>query len=297
MSEAVAATVRAVPGPADDGPQALLASPAQRVKRSVWRGPVVIGGTRDLAEEIPVALTYNGATHAVMMASPCDLEDFAIGFSLTEGIVGEPAEIESLEIVACPEGVELRMWIAPSREAALRQRRRRLTGPTGCGLCGIESLAEALRSIESVRSDCAVPASFISAALAELARHQHLNRQTHAVHAAAWCRPGHEMVVREDVGRHNALDKLAGALARKRANAQQGFLLLSSRVSIEMVQKTAAIGIPIVVAISAPTAMAVRACGEAGITLIAVARQDGFEVFTHPRRIRGEAPDVGAATY
>ena len=262
-----------------------------------WRGGQTRSTSRLIAEETAIALTYNGSTHAVMMGTPADLEDFGIGFSLTEAIVERRNEIRSIDLIPNELGIEVRMWLDGDRAASMAARRRAISGPVGCGLCGIESLAEALRSIESVRSDCAVPASFISAALAELARHQHLNRQTHAVHAAAWCRPGHEMVVREDVGRHNALDKLAGALARKRANAQQGFLLLSSRVSIEMVQKTAAIGIPIVVAISAPTAMAVRACGEAGITLIAVARQDGFEVFTHPRRIRGEAPDVGAATY
>jgi FdhD protein len=287
MTEAVPATARAARSPAHDDPEAILPWPAQRVQRSFWRGLLVTGGERDLAEEIPVAFTYNGSTHAVMMASPCDLEDFAFGFSLTEGIISDPAEIESLDVIPASEGVELRMWIARSREEYLCQRRRRLAGPTGCGLCGIESLADALRPIGNVQNDLAVPASFISAQLAEITTRQHLNRQTHAVHAAAWCRPEHEMVLREDIGRHNALDKLGGALVRKHAEARQGLLVLSSRVSIEMVQKSAAIGIPIIVAISAPTALAVRACDHAGVTLIAVARQDGFEVFTHPRRIRG----------
>src|SRR4051794_29373893 len=287
MTDAILARARTETTPAHDEPEPLLPRPVQRVKRSVWRGPVVTGGERDLAEEIPAALTYNGSTHAVMMASPCELEDFALGFSLTEGIVNDPVEIESLDVIPAPAGVELRMWIAHSREDALRRRRRRLAGPTGCGLCGIESLGEAVRPIRDVQTELAVPVSSISAALAEMALHQRLNRQTHAVHAAAWCQPGQEMVLREDVGRHNALDKLAGALARMRVDAQQGFVLLSSRVSIEMVQKAAAIGVPVIVAISAPTALAVRACDGAGVTLIAVARQDGFEVFTHPRRIRG----------
>jgi FdhD protein len=287
MSEAVLSTARPADSLAHDAPEALFPWPTQRVRRSFWRGPVVTGGERDLAEEIPVAFTYNGSTYAVMMASPCDLEDFAFGFSLTEGVVGDPEEVESLDVTAASEGVELRMWLARSREDVLRQRRRRLAGPTGCGLCGIESLADTLRPIRNVQSDFAVPASFISAELANIATRQHLNRRTHAVHAAAWCRPERDMVLREDVGRHNALDKLAGALARNHVEAEQGFLLLSSRVSIEMVQKSAAVGVPIIVAISAPTALAVRACDHAGITLIAVARQDGFEVFTHPRRIGG----------
>jgi FdhD protein len=285
MSEAISATARARRSQEYDKAEVLL--PWQRAMRTVWRGLVVTGSERDLAEEIPAAFTYNGSTHAVMMASPCDLEDFALGFSLTEGIVSDLAEIESLEVTPVSEGVELRMWIAQSRAEALRQRRRRLAGPTGCGLCGIESLADILRPVRKVDSDFAVPASFISAQLAEIMTHQHLHRRTHAVHAAAWCRPGQDMVLREDVGRHNAVDKLAGALVRKRTDAQQGFLLLSSRVSIEMVQKSAAIGIPVIVAMSAPTARAVRACDHAGVTLVAVARQDGFEVFTHPRRIYG----------
>jgi FdhD protein len=287
MSEATSSTAWTGRSSPHDDSEALLPAAAQRVKRGVWRGLLTVGGERDLAEEVPVALTYNGSTHVVMLASPCDLEDFALGFSLTEGIVNEPAEIESVEVVPTRGGVELRMWIARSQEQALRQRRRRLAGPTGCGLCGSESLADVLRPLRNVKSDLVVRASFISAELANLATCQHLHRRTRAVHAAAWCRPEQQMVVREDVGRHNALDKLAGALARTGAEAQQGLLLLSSRVSIEMVQKTAAIGIPVIVAISAPTALAVRACDHAGVTLIAVARQNGFEVFTHPHRING----------
>ena len=285
MSEPPSATARAGRSLADDEPEVLLAWPFQRVKRGVWRGLVVTGGERDLAEEIPVVFTYNGSTQVVMMASPCDLEDFALGFSLTEGIISHQAEIESLEVIPASAGVELRMCIARSQQEALHQ--RRLAGPTCCGPCGSESLADTLPPIRNVHSDFAVPASFISSELVEMAARQHLNQQTHAVHAAAWCRPGQDMVLREDVGRHNALDKLAGALAWMQAEAQQGFVLLSSRVSIAMVQKSAAIGIPVIVAISAPTALAVRACDHAGVTLIAVARQNGFEVFTHPRRIRG----------
>ena len=287
MNEAVLAAAQVSRSFSYEEPDVGLPPPMQRVMRTSWCGRVVTGGERDLAEEIPVALTYNGATYAVMMASPFDLEDFALGFTLTEGIVSNLAEIESLAVIPTSEGVELRMWLGSLRDEALRQRRRRLAGPTGCGLCGLESLSDALRPIRRVQGDFSVAASSISAALADITLHQRLNRQTHATHAAAWCRPEHDMVVREDVGRHNALDKLAGALAQKGAKAHHGFLLLSSRVSIEMVQKAATIDIPVIVAISAPTALAVRACNEANVTLIAVARTDGFEVFTHPGRVRG----------
>jgi FdhD protein len=287
MSQGVPSIARACRSYAHDTPEALLPCPAQRVRPSIWRGPIVTGGERDLPEEIPVALTYNGSAHAVMMASPCDLEDFAFGFSLTEGIVSDLAQIESLEVIPAAEGVELRMWTARPQDEALQRRRRHLAGPTGCGLCGIESLAEALRPMRQVRSEFVVPASAIGAALDQITAHQRLNRQTRAVHAAAFCRPGQAMIVREDVGRHNALDKLAGALARQRITAGNGFVLLTSRVSIEMVQKAAAIGASVIVAVSAPTALAVRACDAVGITLIAVARQDGFEVFTGSHRVTG----------
>jgi FdhD protein len=272
---------------ADVAPCFVLPPPARRIGRAAWRGAVVTGGERDVPEEIPIALTYNGTSHAVMMATPLDLEDFAIGFSLTEGIVSSPDEIETLEVAAAGEGLELRMWIAGVAREALQHRRRRLAGPTGCGLCGIESITDAMRPTRTVESGLTIPAALIEAALQEMVLRQNLNRQTHAVHAAGFCGLGQGLVVREDVGRHNALDKLAGALARTTMTAAAGFLLLSSRVSIEMVQKAAAMGAAVIVAVSAPTALAVRTCAHAGITLAAVARRDGFEVFTHPHRIVG----------
>ena len=257
----------------------------ERVARARWRDSVATGGTRVLPEEVPIAFTYNGASHAVMMATPCDLEDFAVGFSLTEGIIADVGQIETLDVVAAQDGIELRLWIEKPQDEALRERRRRLAGPTGCGLCGVESLAEALRPLPPIARTGAVPVTSIRAALEEIVAHQKLNQQTHAVHAAAFCRPERGMILREDIGRHNALDKLAGALARGRLQAAEGFLVLSSRVSIEMVQKAAVMGVPIIVAVSAPTALAVRACETAGLTLIAIARSDGFELFTHPDRI------------
>lgn len=237
---------------------------------------------------MPVALVYDGSTHAVMMASPIDLTDFAYGFSLTEGIVEKREEIVSLDIVEHASGIELRMWLAPARGRCHGERRRAMIGPTGCGLCGIESLDDALARPPRVDSDHTVTAADIHAAMEALRPVQVLNQMTGAVHGAAFWQPGRGLVViREDVGRHNALDKLAGALSAADVDVTRGIIVLTSRVSVEMIQKAGAIGAPIVSAISAPTALAVRTAKEAGITLVAIARRDAFEVFTHADRIAG----------
>lgn len=241
---------------------------------------------RWLAEEVPVALVYNGSTHAVMMATPIDLADFAVGFSLTEGIVDRAQEIESLDIVEHDAGAELRMWLAADPSRSHTERRRALIGPTGCGLCGIESLAEAVPRPRAVSSGCTVRAEDIRDAVAGLRPLQVLNQLTGAMHGAAfWQRDTGLRLIREDVGRHNALDKLAGALDREAVDAASGIVVLTSRVSVEMVQKAAAIGATIIAAVSAPTALAIRTAEAAGITLIGVARHDAFEVFTHAHRI------------
>ncbi len=225
-----------------------------------------------------------------MMATPHDLEDFALGFSFTEGLISSPADIRQLDIVEHDAGVELRMWLAEPRAAALSERRRYLAGPTGCGLCGIDSLDEAVRAPARVGDGGTFTPAEIMRALEALPPRQELNRQTRAIHAAAFWRPGDGLVaVREDVGRHNALDKLAGALARDNVSGHDGMVLLTSRVSVEMVQKTAAVGAPLIVAVSAPTALALRTAQTAGITLVAVARGDGFEIFTHPHRVAKQA--------
>ena len=267
-----------------------MPSPLTSVVCRSWRSQGAAVGERVIPEETAIAFTYNGGTYAVMMATPQDLEDFAIGFTLTEGIIGSPEEIQQLDIAEEEIGIELRMWLADPPADALNERRRHMAGPTGCGLCGIESLAEAMRPSPRVREGLtAVPADILRA-LDALASRQELNRQSRAMHAAAfWQQDAGFIAVREDVGRHNALDKLAGALARDRIPAHTGLVLFTSRVSVEMVQKAAAIGAPVIVAISAPTALAVRTAQAAGITLIAVARADGFEVFTHPQRIREDA--------
>jgi FdhD protein len=264
-----------------------MRTPAASVDSTVWRRAGTTDGERLVPEETAVAFSYDGGTYAVMMATPQDLDDFALGFSLTEGIVAKPADIRQLDVVEFEAGIELRMWLADPRAAALIERRRHVAGPTGCGLCGIESLEEAVRALPRVDDQTTVTPAQIMQALETLSPRQELNRQTRAVHAAAFWRPDAGLVaLREDVGRHNALDKLAGALSRGAVSVRGGMVLLTSRVSVEMVQKTAVIGAPLIVAVSAPTALAIRTAESAGITLAAIARGDGFELFTHPHRIK-----------
>jgi FdhD protein len=268
-------------------------NPVRTVDRQVWRDGRVSEGTRAIPEETAIALTYNGGTYAVMMATPRDLRDFAIGFSLSEGIVLSADDIDSFEIVELDDGIELRMWLAQSRADRLSERRRHIAGPTGCGLCGIDSIAEAVRPAAFVARGRSFSPREIMAAMQGIPPLQTINIVTRAIHAAAFWTPARGIVaLREDVGRHNALDKLAGALAQDKTSASEGIVLLTSRVSVEMVQKTAAMGVPVMVAVSAPTALAVRMADAAGITLAAIARADGFEIFTHPNRINfGVAAD------
>jgi FdhD protein len=263
-----------------------LPAPLCPVARQSWLREPIASAPRLLAEEVAVAANYDGTTHAVLMMTPDDLDDFALGFSFTEGIIREPSEIAELEIYGCPDGIVLRMWLTGERSDAFAARRRRFVGPAGCGMCGLESLAEANRAIPKVHSDIRFSRAAIMEAVAALPHAQALNRQTRSVHAAAFWEPGHDLIAREDVGRHNALDKLAGALLQADRPAGAGIVVLSSRLSVELVQKAGMIGAPILVGVSAPTALAVRAADAVGITLVGIARDDGFDVFTHPGRVR-----------
>jgi FdhD protein len=241
---------------------------------------------REVPEETPVALVHDGSTTAVMMATPADLQDLAIGFSLTEGIITEITDIEALEIVETELGIEARMWLSRPRSQTLAGRRRYLAGPTGCGLCGIDSLGEAMRATPKAPEGLHISPSEIRAALEALPERQTLGAATQAVHAAGWwATSGGFTCLREDVGRHNALDKLVGALAASDKPRPDGALFLTSRISVEMVQKAAVMGAQVLVAVSAPTALAIRTAEAAAMTLVGVARRDGFEVFTRPDRV------------
>ncbi len=239
-----------------------------------------------LADEVPVALVYNGETQAVMMATPRDLEDFARGFSLTEGIVTAADEIEEIEIVDHGRGFEARMWLPEAAAGRLAARRRAMTGPVGCGLCGIDSIEAALRPAAQVTTDALrLSAPDLRAAPEALRRRQPGHDATHAMHAAALWEPGRGLLFpREDVGRHNALDKVAGACLAAGETGRGRAVVLTSRVSVEMVQKAAAMGAEAVVAVSAPTALAVEMAEAAGLTLLAGLKHTA-RVYAHPHRL------------
>jgi FdhD protein len=264
--------------------------PAHRsATRTAWRNGALTTGTRAVPEEVPIALSFGGSTFAVMMGTPADLEDFAYGFSLNEGIVSDASQIEAVRIVETDGGIDLQIDLTKPAGEAMAKRRRAIAGPVGCGLCGVESIEAALRKPPVFQGEALqLSPQQVSEAVASLTGHQPLNAMTHAVHAAGFWVPGEGQgmfAVREDVGRHNALDKLRGAIARSDINAASGAVVVTSRVSVEMVQKTAACGSAFILAISAPTALAIRAAQEANITLVALVRGSDFDVFTHQHRI------------
>ncbi|TPK88340.1 formate dehydrogenase accessory sulfurtransferase FdhD [Mesorhizobium sp. B2-4-17] len=258
-----------------------------QISRLAHRASGTAAANRMVPEETPVAFSFAGTTHAVMMASPADFEDFALGFSLTEGIIAAPDEIEAIEVEDLGAGIDIQIRLKDQANTRFEARRRRLAGPVGCGLCGIESIEEAMRSVDAVgASRLTLGANDITRSVKLLSKMQPLHSETGAVHAAGFYIPGKGVVMaREDVGRHNALDKLAGALAKAGVDGASGAVIVTSRVSVEMVQKTAAIGSAFIIAVSAPTALAIRTAQEAGMTLVALVRGDDFDVFTQPDRV------------
>jgi FdhD protein len=239
-----------------------------------------------VAEEVPVALEYNGISHAVMLATPLDLDDFALGFSLTEGILGEPHELYAVEQEVSELGITLHLQVAQSAFARLKERRRSMAGRTGCGLCGAESLAHVARDLPALSDARLWSRQAIARAMSQFCSLQTLQQATGAVHAAAWCSAeGDVRWLREDVGRHNALDKLVGALAANEVDARTGFIAVTSRASFEMVQKTAMAGVSLLAAVSAPTSFAVTTAERARMTLVGFARQQDLVVYCHPERL------------
>ena len=239
-----------------------------------------------VAEEVPVALEFNGISHAVMLATPLDLEDFALGFSLSEGILDHAHELYAVETASSELGITVRLQVSSGAFHRLKQRRRTIAGRTGCGLCGTESLAHVSRELPVLGNSAALDRQAIARAMSQFQSLQTLQQATGAVHAAAWCSAeGEVMWLREDVGRHNALDKLIGALASNDVDASSGFIAVTSRASFEMVQKTAMAGVPLLAAVSAPTSFAVATAERARLTLVGFARKDDLAVYCHPERV------------
>ena len=262
-------------------------------QRSVdrWQGDVHENKQDYIAEEVPISLIYNGTPHVVMLATPTNLEDFALGFSITEGIIKNPQELLSARVYNRSNGIEVQLKIPDNRFQGMADKGRNLTGRTGCGLCGASTLKQAIRQPNQVNGDLSLSGAQLRSALTDIKQHQTLNRLTGAAHAAAWVIPGLGIVdLREDVGRHNALDKLIGLLLRTGKDLSAGFVIVTSRASYEMVQKTAWVGITLLAAISAPTGLAIRLADETGLTLIGFARDDQHVIYTHPQRLTHSNP-------
>ncbi len=267
--------------------QPVPAAVSAQVEIERWSAGALTHTTDLVAEEKPVALVYHDVPHVVMLATPADLEDYAVGFTLSEALVANTEEIRGVEVSYGALSADVRISVAWERFTQLLQRRRNLTGRTGCGLCGAETAEDAIRECGPVPEGVTVTSAALHAAIAELSGRQPINARTGSVHAAAWVVPGEGIkVVREDVGRHNALDKTIGALARARVDFAAGYMLITSRASYEMVQKCATVGVSLLVALSAPTAFAVRLAQRSGLTLVAFARADQHVVYAHPHRVK-----------
>jgi FdhD protein len=261
--------------------QPLLELPARR-----WQDGETTERVETVAEEVPVAMVYNGIPHAVMMATPQDLEDFALGFSITEELIGTKADMQRIEGIRYSRGIEIQMTVSADREEAIAAKSRRLTGRTGCGICGADSVDSVLKTERKVAAGGTIRRQAVQSALESLVSEQTLNAAAGAVHAAGWgTLDGTLALVREDVGRHNALDKLIGGLLRRDVDPAQGFVVVTSRASFEMVQKTTVLGAPLMAAVSGPTGLAIRVAQQAGLTLVGFARTGRHTVYTHPERL------------
>ena len=262
------------------------ASPLLEVPARRWEGGRAQDGPEQVVEETPVAIVYNGIPHVVMMATPWDLEDFALGFSITEELIRSPADLQSLQVVRYGQGIEIQATVSPECEATIASRNRRLTGRTGCGICGVDSIEAVLKQLHPVTSSATVTPAAVENACRTLVGHQTLNSATGAVHAAGWASlEGEVQLAREDVGRHNALDKLIGAMLARGVDPQSGFIVVTSRASFEMVQKATVFGASLLAAISGPTGLAVRIAEHAGLTLVGFARPGRLTVYTHGARV------------
>jgi FdhD protein len=252
-----------------------------------WAQGATTHTTDQVAEEVPVAIVFHNVPHVVMLATPANFEDFAVGFTLSEGLVARPDEIHEVSVTLGADAVDVKVSVAWERFTELLHRRRNLTGRTGCGLCGAETAEDAIREVPQVGPGTNVTTDDLHAAIEQIATMQPINARTGSVHAAAWVIPGQGIqLVREDVGRHNALDKAIGALVRGKMDLSAGYMLITSRASYEMVQKCATVGISFLAALSAPTAFAVRLAAKSGMTLVAFARRDRHVVYTNPGRLK-----------
>ena len=261
-------------------------APVATVRVERWQAGEIVATTDQVADEQPVAFKYLGVPHVVMLATPADLEDLAVGFTLTEALVAAADEIRSVEVNVIADALEIEIAITAERFAALLTRHRNLTGRTGCGMCGAETLADAIRAPPALAGPLVISAAELHAALAALGSGQIYNARTGSVHAAAWVVPGAGVtLVREDVGRHNALDKLIGGLVRRGEDLARGYVIVTSRASYEIVQKASTVGIAGVVAVSAPTAFAIRSAESFGVTLVGFARPERHVVYAHGERL------------
>jgi FdhD protein len=273
---------------------ALLPAGVRAVPVTTWRNAQSREHSDWLADEVPVALVFNGISHAVMLASPTDLDDFALGFGLTEGLLASASELLGVVAREVPDGIELQLEVTAACAWRLKERRRTLVGVTGCGLFGAESLSQVRRELPRAVA-CPLEPQALTRAQRELQCSQAMHKLTGATHAAAWCAAdGRVLLVREDVGRHIALDKLVGAMVRSAANPAEGFICVTSRASFEMVQKTAMAGVATLAAVSAPTALAVDAARSCGLALAGFVRGEGLVAYTFAERLGlCEAPRAG----